>query len=201
MPALRRVRSYWPLNGKSTRVGLCKCYSCRKPFHRSHGDQIFESSHLPLNLWLQVIHLMCAKKESAAVKFSGCLQCSMKTAWFLSSTRIREAMTANDLEPFGSMGGAVEIDETYYGRKAGVPVGPGGEHKHTIVTLVDRDSGQAHSRVIAQFNFNSISEIVSEAMSPKARPNTPTKPRLRRRWPLVGLARHCQPQRRRVRSL
>jgi len=35
------------LKGKTTRPGLCKCYSCRKPFTVRQGS-IFESSHLPL---------------------------------------------------------------------------------------------------------------------------------------------------------
>jgi len=88
------------LNGKSTRAGLCKCYSCRKPFTVRIGT-IFESSHLPLHLWLQVIHLMCAStKGISSRQIQRMLQCSMKTAWFLSH-RIREAMTARDLEPFG----------------------------------------------------------------------------------------------------
>ena len=48
-----------PLKGKSTRIGVYKCYACRKPFTVRMGT-IFESSHLPLHLWLQIIHLMCA---------------------------------------------------------------------------------------------------------------------------------------------
>jgi len=100
------------------------------------------------------------------------LQCSMKTAWFLSH-RIREAMSARDLEPFGSLGGAVEADETYYGRRPGVDVETGyPHHKHAIMTLVDRDTGRAYSEVITKFNFDTASEIVSVAMSPNARFNT-----------------------------
>jgi transposase-like protein len=50
------------LQGKTTRPGLYKCYACRKPFTVRMGT-IFESSHLPLHLWLQIIHLMCASKK------------------------------------------------------------------------------------------------------------------------------------------
>ncbi len=35
------------MGGKSTRVGLYKCYQCRKPFTVRIGT-IFESSHVPL---------------------------------------------------------------------------------------------------------------------------------------------------------
>jgi transposase-like protein len=45
------------MNGKSTRIGTYKCYQCRKPFTVKIGT-IFEGSHLPLNLWLQAIHLV-----------------------------------------------------------------------------------------------------------------------------------------------
>src|SRR5665213_4438013 len=79
------------LNGKTTRVGLCKCYACKKPFTVRMGT-IFESSHLPLHLWLQVIHLFCASKKGISTRqVQRMLQCSMKTAWFLGH-RIREAM-------------------------------------------------------------------------------------------------------------
>jgi transposase-like protein len=82
------------LQGKSTRPGLYKCYRCRKPFTVRMGT-IFESSHLPLHLWLQVIHLMCASKKGIASRqIQRMLQCSMKTAWFLTH-RIREAMNEN----------------------------------------------------------------------------------------------------------
>ena len=59
------------LNGKTTRPGLRKCYACRKPFTVRMGT-IFEDSHLPLRLWLQAIHLMCASKKGIApASFSG----------------------------------------------------------------------------------------------------------------------------------
>src|ERR1700719_4588852 len=79
------------MGGKSTRVGLYKCYACRKPFTVRMGT-IFESSHLPLHLWLQIIHLMCASKKGISThQIQRMLRCSMKTAWFLGH-RIREAM-------------------------------------------------------------------------------------------------------------
>jgi len=38
----------------------------------------------------------------------------MKTAWFIGH-RLREAMRSGDLAPFGGDGGAVEVDETFWG--------------------------------------------------------------------------------------
>lgn len=88
------------LNGKTTRAGLRKCYACDKPFTVRIGT-IFEASHLPLNLWLQVIHLMCASKKGISTRqIQRMLSCSMKTAWHLTH-RIREAMKDGGLEPLG----------------------------------------------------------------------------------------------------
>jgi transposase-like protein len=39
------------LQGKSVRAGLWKCYACRKQFTVRMGT-IFESSHVPLHIWL-----------------------------------------------------------------------------------------------------------------------------------------------------
>jgi len=90
------------LKGKTTRMGLRKCYACSRPFTVRIGT-IFESSHLALNLWLQVIHLMCASKKGVSTRqIQRMLQCSMKTAWFLTH-RIRAAM--NDGALSGPLGG------------------------------------------------------------------------------------------------
>src|SRR5579863_685492 len=93
------------LNGKTTRPGLCKCYACKKPFTVRMGS-VFESSHLPLHLWLQIIHLMCASKKGISTRqIQRMLRCSMKTAWFLGH-RIREAMNDNPSPFFSPLGGA-----------------------------------------------------------------------------------------------
>ena len=44
------------MNGKATRIGLYKCYVCRKQFTVKIGT-IFEDSHVPMRLWLQAIYL------------------------------------------------------------------------------------------------------------------------------------------------
>lgn len=56
------VENSAPLKGKSTRMGVYKCYSCRKPFTVKVGT-IFESSHIKLHIWLQAIFLMCSSKK------------------------------------------------------------------------------------------------------------------------------------------
>jgi transposase-like protein len=127
------------LKGKTTRPGLRKCYSCRKPFTVKIGT-VFESSHIPLHIWLQAIYLMCSSKKGISTRqlqrtFGG----SMKTAWFLSH-RIREAMATlgTSTEPMGGAGAVVEIDETFIGRKEGARVARGYAHKRPVMTLVER---------------------------------------------------------------
>jgi transposase-like protein len=128
------------LQGKSTRPGLYKCYACRKPFTVRMGT-VFESSHVPLRIWLQAISLMCSSKKGISTRqlhrtFGG----SLKTAWFLGH-RIREAMTALGVGPMGGAGAIVEIDETFIGKKEGAPIRRGFAHKHAVMTLVERGKG------------------------------------------------------------
>jgi transposase-like protein len=125
------------MQGKTTRTGLYNCKECRKPFTVRMGT-IFESSHLPLHLWLQIIHLMCASKKGISTRqIQRMLVCSMKTAWFLSH-RIREAMGTRDTSPMGGEGGIVEIDETFIGQREGVEKRRGYAHKNVVLSLVER---------------------------------------------------------------
>ena len=79
------------MNGKTTRIGLYKCYACRKPFTVKMGT-IFEDSHVEMKLWLQAIHLLCASKQGiSSNQLHRTLGVTLKTAWFMSH-RIREAM-------------------------------------------------------------------------------------------------------------
>ena len=79
------------MRGKSTRVGVYKCYQCRKPFRATVGT-VFEASHVPLRLWLQCVHLMASSKKGiSSNQLSRTLGVTLKTAWFMSH-RVREAM-------------------------------------------------------------------------------------------------------------
>ena len=160
----KRIRK---MQGKTTRVGLRKCNECRKPFTVRMGT-IFESSHLPLNLWLQIIHLMCASKKGISTRqIQRMLICSMKTAWFLTH-RIRESMRSGDLFPMGGSGQTVEIDETYIGRKVGEPVRGGGHHKNAVLTLVER-GGAARSFHIEKATVANIAPIVRDNIARESR--------------------------------
>src|SRR5688500_7771040 len=86
------------------RPGLKKCGHCRKQFTVRVGT-VFESSHIPLHKWLQIVHLMCSSKKGiSAHQLHRTLEISYKAAWF-AGHRIREAMRSGELAPFGSDGG------------------------------------------------------------------------------------------------
>jgi transposase-like protein len=124
------------LTGKTTRAGLYKCYACKTPFTVRMGT-IFESSHLPLHLWLQVIHLMCASKKGIATRqIQRMLNCSMKTAWFLGH-RIRLAMDPGAATPMGGEGKTVEIDDMELGRSKKTRPRPRAENKK-VLSLIER---------------------------------------------------------------
>jgi transposase-like protein len=156
------------MQGKSTRLGLYKCYQCRKPFTVRMGT-IFESSKVPLHVWLQAMYLIAgSKKGISSNQLARTLGLTVKTAWFLSH-RIREAMREGDLAPFGHGGGAVEVDETYIGRKSGTPLPKGGwGHKMTVLGLIDRRTGR--SRLIhVEKGGAQIQSIVLGNLSREAR--------------------------------
>ncbi len=158
------------LQGHSTRPGVHNCKDCRKPFTVTVGT-IFERSHIPLHKWVLASHLMGASKKgvSAHQLFRMLGFGSYKTAWFMAH-RIREAMRpVGDPPPMGGGGGAVEVDETYYGVKPGRETKAGVGHKHCIMSLIDRDTGRAVSRVMADFKLSNVAPILEANISREAR--------------------------------
>jgi len=136
------------LNGKTTRPGLHKCYACGKPFTVRMGTN-FESSHLPLHLWLQVIHLFCCSKKGIATRqIQRMLNCSMKTAWFLGH-RIRLAMDPGTATPMGGAGKTVEADDMELGRSPKTKRPPRSQRPKNVrvLSLIER-GGPIRSMVI-----------------------------------------------------
>lgn len=152
------------MGGKSTRIGTYKCYNCRKPFTVKVGT-IFESSHIPMRLWLQAIFLISSSKKGiSSNQLHRTLGITLKSAWFMSH-RIREAMRSKDLTPFGGSGGTVEADETFIGndysiKPKGEKKGRGYSHKYKVLSLVDRTTGMARSMVIDDVHAGTILPIL-----------------------------------------
>lgn len=153
------------MQGKSTRIGTYKCRACRKPFTVKVGT-IFESSHVKMHLWLQAIYLMCSSKKGiSSHQLHRTLEVTLKTAWFMSH-RIREAMHNDQLANFGAGGSVVEVDETYIGHDTSIKPryekkGRGFHHKYKVLSLVDRESGQAKSMVVDRVNAKTLIPLVN----------------------------------------
>jgi hypothetical protein len=156
------------MKGKSTRIGTYKCYQCRKPFTVKIGT-IFESSHVPMHIWLQAMYLIAgSKKGISSNQLHRILGVTLKTAWFMSH-RIREAMREGGLAPFGEGGGAVEVDETFIGRKKGKPVAGAYHHKMAVLGLVDRNTGRSRLFHVEKAAGSLIQPIVLANLSREAR--------------------------------
>ena len=158
------------LTGKSTRIGVRKCYACRKPFTVKVGT-IFESSHVKLHVWLQAMHLMASSKKGVSTnQLHRILGVSLQTAWFLSH-RIREAMAPHDgSEPMGGHGVTVEADEAYVGgleknkhrnNRAINPKGKGG--KEIVLSLVERN-GRVRSHHVPDVSAATLRPILFQQL-------------------------------------
>ena len=115
LPALRGDHNSGPLKGKSNRIGLYKCYACRKPFTVKVGT-IFEASHIQMRDWLAAIYLICSSKKGiSANQLHRTLGITLKSAWFMAH-RIRKQWppVAGGQPPLGGDGFVVEADETYH---------------------------------------------------------------------------------------
>lgn len=161
------------LAGKSTRLGVYKCRDCRKPFRVTVGT-IFEASHIRLNVWLQAIFLVASSKKGiSSNQLHRALGITLKSAWFMSH-RIREAMRGGDLALFGEGGGVVEVDETFIGhdktiKPKGEKRGRGYHHKNKVLSLVDRNSGQARSFVVDDVKAATLGPIIAMNLAREAK--------------------------------
>jgi len=165
------------LKNKAARIGLYKCYACRKTFTVKVGT-IFEDSTIQLHVWLQAIHRMVSSKKGvSANQLHRTLGITLKSAWFLAH-RIREAMANNGEGPFGGDGKVVEVDETFAGpadwfftnekgwkRRRGAYAKP-----WKIMALVER-GGRAKSVRVDALDIPTINEVLSR-IDPKSNLHT-----------------------------
>lgn len=169
------------LAGNSTRIGVRKCYACRKPFTVKVGT-IFESSHVKLHLWLQAMFLLCSSKKGiSANQLHRTLGVTLKTAWFMAH-RIREAMKDTKGGPMGGPGKIVEADETYIGppeyefRNGGWHAKRGlGRGKIAVVSLVER-GGRSRTIKVENLRSDEIRAFVLNDVHAKSRLMTDGSP-------------------------
>src|ERR1700761_8069172 len=159
------------LEGKAHRPGVYQCNEteCRQQFTVT-VNTVFERSKIPLTKWLAALFLMTASKKGvSAHQVHRMLGISYKSTWFMMH-RLREAMRVGGLlPPMGEGGGAVEADETYIGRLQGVRKGrAGAAHKNTVLSLLDRDTGQVRSFHIEGATADAITPIIRANISKEA---------------------------------
>ena len=156
-----------PTASKNHKPGLYYCNSCEKTFTVTVGT-LFERSHVPLNKWLLSFHLMASSKKGiSAHQLHRMLGVTYKTAWFMAH-RIREAMRPTSAAFFGEDGGSVEVDETFIGVDKNVRKDRGTAHKHKVLSLVDRSSGQSRSMVIDDLSTRTIMPLLHANISHEA---------------------------------
>ena len=159
------------------RHGLKKCSKCKKQFTVRIGT-VFESSHIPLHMWLQAAHLMCSSKKGiSSHQLHRILNITYKSAWFMTH-RLREAMRDDGIDIMGGPGGNVEADETYHGYKDDKSKGKvtkrgkrGHGGQRPIVALVER-GGKARTFYVETATKKKVAEIVSGNVAKESTLNT-----------------------------
>ena len=71
---------------------------------------MFESSRVPLHVWLQAMQLLCSSKNGiSSNQLHETLAVTLKTGWLMSQ-RIRESVRSGELAPMDGLGGIVEVE-------------------------------------------------------------------------------------------
>jgi transposase-like protein len=169
-----RNRAYFikPRKPRTTSTGavsyrrLWKCARCRKPFSALIGT-IFERTHIPLSKWLLALYMMSAKKNGvAANELRRTLGVTQPTAWYMLH-RIRLAMAG----PYKTLfHGTVMDDETYVGgepknrhawqRERDGEQDGRGTQKQPVVALIDAETGEVRSHVVANVDGFTLGKII-----------------------------------------
>ena len=138
---------------KSRRVWQCKDRHAKAQFSIKVGT-IFEDSPIRLDKWLLAMWMLAnCKNGVSSYEISRSIGVSQKSAWFMLQ-RIRLAM--QDEDDGGTLGGEVEVDETFIGGKARNMhkekrtkkiTGTGGNDKAIVFGLLER-GGRARAMVV-----------------------------------------------------
>ena len=154
--------------GKTGKPSLIfECAKCQLHFSPTAGT-LFHDSHLPLQKWFTAIALMCeGKKGISANQMKRHLGVTYKTAWFMCH-RIRKAMSDDSIDPLGSEGQVIEVDESFVG---GITqrLGPKeGKRRKVKVLGIAEQGGRVHLRKIKNLKSDTIAPILNASISPNA---------------------------------
>lgn len=149
---------------------------------------VMERSHAKLTQWAAAFVLAAtSKKGFAAHQLMRAIGCQYNTAWFLHH-RVMEAMRRGglDLPPMGGEGKVVEVDETYFGKRAedqfpktrkdgrpfrDNPWSRARLNRRAIVALVER-GGEVRSFHVPSAHKDAVVEVVLKNISRETRIHT-----------------------------
>jgi len=154
--------------GKTGKPSLVfECGKCQLHFSPT-GGTLFHDSHLPLQKWFAAIALMCeGKKGISANQMKRHIGVTYKTAWFMCH-RIRKAMSDDSIDPLGSGGQVVEIDESFVGgRISGTSVAEAKRRKVKVLGIAER-GGRVHLKKIKDLKSSTLQPVLDANLSPNA---------------------------------
>jgi len=153
-------------SGNQTERRLWKCRGCRKKFSVL-TNTVMHGTHIPVRTWVFVFFELCSNKNGiAAREVERRYDLSPKSAWFMLH-RIREAMSTGPGADLFS--GVVVADEAWIGgepknRHANKRVGSkqGKTDKTPIVSLINSETGEVRSKVVANVGRETLRAVITE---------------------------------------
>jgi transposase-like protein len=152
--------------GKTGKVArLFECADCGLHFSATTGT-LLHDTHLPLTKWFAVIALMVeGKKGISANQVRRHVGLTYKTAWYVCH-RVREAMQEPQSLKLCGESVTVEIDETMVGgRKRGVGVKAGRDHKTIVLGMAER-GGRIHLKTVKSRTSKDIKPVIDAKLRP-----------------------------------
>jgi len=175
-----------PSNGKSRATGpkrtmsqrrVWKCAACRKQFSVLTGT-IFHGTKVSIATWLTVmVQMTSAKNGISAREIERMHGLTPETAWYMLH-RLREAMKRDPLA--GVLRGTIQADEAWIGgdpryrhakkraelkperMKPGEPRANQKTDKQPILSLVDTETGEVRTHVVADVTGHSLRKVIAE---------------------------------------
>ena len=147
--------------GKFYRMSKERGYVCQHCGHHLHPTvgTPMERTHLPLHKWFYAIYLFSTSRhEVAAKELERQLDIPYKTAWRMAH-EIRKYMAKVDGET--PLGGAVEADETYVGRRRPGKPGRGAAGNTVVLGMLER-GGDVMAKVVPNVNKRTLYPIFTE---------------------------------------
>ncbi len=151
-PKCERSAKWYPLKSE-------KAFSCQWCGHHIHPmvGTIFEGSRTPLQDWFYVMFLFTTTRNGVSAKeIQRQLGVTYKCAWRIGH-KVREHMALVDGD--GTLGGQVEVDETYIGGHR--PGGQGGKGKAVVMGMLEK-GGEVVTEVIPDRTSKSLMPHIRE---------------------------------------